>query len=132
MFLWRRLGVEALKISARPRRLTRNVVRVREGGRREGKTGRELARKVKELPPLLSLLAPVPRTSTGLPLIKLVGTGEGAVADLRAQRARDGREELQPQAERPAREKQKAITGRERDGAVGEGSDSSAVDCMVQ
>jgi hypothetical protein len=32
--------------------------------------------------PLLSLLAPVPQTSTGLPLIKLVGTVEGAVADL--------------------------------------------------
>jgi hypothetical protein len=37
-------------------------------------------------------VALVPQTSTGLPLIKLVGT----VADLRAQRARDGVEELQP------------------------------------
>jgi hypothetical protein len=45
-------------------------------------TGWELTRKAKELPPLLSLLAPVPQTNTGLPLIKLVGTGEGAVADL--------------------------------------------------
>jgi hypothetical protein len=35
MFLRRRLIVEALKIYGRPRRLTRKVVKVREGGREE-------------------------------------------------------------------------------------------------
>jgi hypothetical protein len=52
------------------------------GWKKRGKTGWVLARKTKELPLLLSLLALVPLASTGLPPIKLVGIGEGAVADL--------------------------------------------------
>jgi hypothetical protein len=89
-FLRRHLVIEALKFFGHPPHLTRKVVRARK---KRGKMGWELTRKAKELPPLLSLLAPVPQTSTGLPLIKLVGTGEGAVADLTAQRARAGREQ---------------------------------------
>jgi hypothetical protein len=85
--------------------------------KKRGKTGWELARKAKEPPPLLSLLAPVPQTSTGLPPIKLVGTGEEAVADMRAQRARDGGNELQPCRRSVQRERngKLAIMERERE-----------------
>jgi hypothetical protein len=85
--------------------------------KKRGKTGWELARKAKEPPPLLSLLAPVPQTSTGLPPIKLVGTGEEAVADMRAQRARDGGDELQPCRRSVQRERngKLAIMERERE-----------------
>jgi hypothetical protein len=87
MFLRRRLpsrrGAKNLWASSSPYQKSSKS----EGGRKKrGKTGWELARKAKELPPLLSLVAPVPQTSTGLPPIKLVGTEEEAVPDLRAQR----------------------------------------------
>jgi hypothetical protein len=73
------------------------------GWKKRGKTGWVLARKAKELP----LLALVPLASTGLPPIKVVGIGEGAVAvaDLIAQRARDGGEELQPRRRSIQRER---------------------------
>jgi hypothetical protein len=84
------------------------------------------------LPRLLSLLAPMLQTSTGLPLIKMVGTGNGAVTDLRTRRARDGGEVLQPCRQSVHRKRDGKLSWREREvGAAWEshGEDNSM--CML-
>jgi hypothetical protein len=69
---------------------------------------------------LLSLLPLMLQTSTGLPLIKLVGTGDGAVADLRMRRARDGGEVLQPCRQSVQRKRNGKLLWRERWCCLGE------------